>query len=353
MTQKTYTINTTETTDIIIKNSILKNLDSILKEKSYSMFLLICDDTTKKLFANKVLESLEKLDKPIELHSLTPGEDSKNINNLFRILEHLIEKGFDRKSAVVALGGGMVGDMATTASALYHRGIDCIQIPTTLLSQVDAAIGGKGAVNLRHSKNVVGVIRQPRFVVIDPILLEKLPEEKRKSGMGEIIKYAIAMDEKLFEKLTNNFNDTGWIIDRCITLKMSIVQKDPYEKTGFRQVLNFGHTLGHAIELYAHLSHGEAISIGMVFAAKVSEKLGMIDKISVDKIIALLKKYQLPINLSKKNITKKVIFEHMQKDKKALNGIPTFVLLKEIGKTKTGCLVSNNIIDEALDEILI
>ncbi|QQG40667.1 MAG: 3-dehydroquinate synthase [Candidatus Levyibacteriota bacterium] len=355
MTQKTYIIDTTETTTIIINNYILKDIDSILKENSYSMFLLLCDDTTKKLFINKVLESLKKLGKPIEIHSLTPGEDSKNTINLFRILEHMVEKGFDRKSAVIALGGGVIGDIATIAAGVFLRGIDCIQIPTTLLAQVDAAIGGKGAVNVRHYKNIIGVIKQPSFILIDPMLLTKLPEKQYKSGIGEVLKYAIAMDKKLFELLEKQTKHTSLlpIINRCVELKTNIVQKDPHEKSGKRQQLNFGHTLGHAIELYAHLSHGEAISIGMTFAIIVSEKLNMLKKEDAKKSIELLKVYKLPTTISKKSIAKDTIYTQMKKDKKAIDGMPTFVLLEGIGKTKSGCHVQRDIIEQTLDEILI
>ena len=355
--KKTYSISTKETTTIHVENNIIEKIDSILADKNYSSFLVICDQTTYKLFTKKLISSLNKLGKPIELHTIPDGEDSKSIQHLFRILEHLIEKGFDRKSAVIALGGGVVGDIATTASGIFLRGIDCIHIPTTLLSQTDAAIGGKGAVNFRQYKNVIGIIKQPTHIIIDPTILENLPERQIRNGMGEVTKYAIGLDEKLFSLLEENKKPLSallpTIIEKSMQIKMNIVAKDPYEKTGVRQLLNFGHTLGHAIELYAHIPHGEAVSIGMIFAAIVSEKLGMIDKTTVYRIIAILKKYQLPISLNKKIIAKNVILEHMKKDKKAVDGLPTFVLLTGIGKAKTGCIVPKQIIDETLDEILI
>lgn len=352
--KKTYTIQTAETTDIHTGEGVIGNLDTLLAKNNYSSFLFLSDVTTNKLFGSQILQILQKLGKPVETHVLTKGEESKNTTNLFRILEHLVERGFDRKSAVVALGGGMVGDIATTVAGLYHRGIDCIQIPTTLLAQVDAAIGGKGAVNLRNYKNVIGVIKQPRLVIIDPTLLEKLPEDQYKSGMGEVIKYAIAMDKDLFKRLINfKDKDMTWVIDCSVSLKMSIVQKDPHEKTGLRQVLNFGHTVGHAIELYAHLSHGEAISIGMTFAIKVSQRLKMLADKDAKIAIDLIDNYKLPTTIAKKLITKNVIYDHMQKDKKAVDGIPTFVLLEDIGKAKVGCTISKETIDEILKEILV
>lgn len=353
--KKTYTIQTAETTTIHVKNNVLEKIGSILVDKNYSSFFIICDQTTKKLFAQKITRVLAKLEKPIEVHTLPDGEDSKSVQQFFRILEHLIEKGFDRKSAIISLGGGVVTDIATTAAGIFLRGIDCIHIPTTLLSQVDASIGGKGAVNFRQYKNVIGVIHQPTYIIIDPTILENLPENQIRNGMGEVAKYAIAMDKKLFLNLEKQINSKMLlpVIKRCVDLKMSIIKKDPHEKTGIRQTVNFGHTLGHAIELYAHLSHGEAVSIGMVFAILVSEKLNMLKKEDKEKAINLLKLYKLPTTLSKKDITKETIYQHMKKDKKSINGVPLFVLLEEIGKVKTGCKVPKYIIDETLDEILI
>lgn len=355
--KKTYSIPTKEITTIHIKNNVIEEIDSILAEKNYTSFLVICDQTTKQLFAEKVTHSLEKLKKPIELHIVPDGEDSKSIQALFRILEHLIEKGFDRKSAIIALGGGVVSDIATIAAGVFLRGIDSIQIPTTLLSQVDASIGGKGAVNFRQYKNVIGVIKQPTHIIVDPSLLKNLPENQIRNGMGEVAKYAIGLDADLFTLLENNEKPLTTvlpnIIEKCVGIKMSIVTKDPNEKTGIRQAVNFGHTLGHAIELYAHIPHGEAVSIGMVFAIIVSRKLNMIKNEDKDKTINLLKFYKLPTTISKKSITKETIYQHMKKDKKAVSGIPTFVLLEGIGKVKTGCIVPKQIINEALNEILI
>ena len=336
---KTYHIKTEEITEILIGKSIQK-LEAILAKNKYSAFFVLCDSTTKSLFADTIKNALKRLDAPVEIYVLPDGEENKNTTTLFRILERMVEKNLDRKSAVIALGGGVIGDIATTVSGLYHRGIDCIQIPTTLLAQVDAAIGGKGAVDLGNYKNIVGLIAQPRFILIDPSLLLHLPPKQVTSGMGEVVKYAIALDKELFlllekaESLTKPFLFT--IIKRCVAKKMDIVEKDPHERLGNRQVLNFGHTLGHAIELYTNLSHGEAIAIGMTFAILVSQKLKLINHNDAKRSIDLIKKYGLPTTISKKLITKKIIYDHMQKDKKAVDGTPTFVLLHGIGEVKEG-----------------
>lgn len=355
--KQTYKITTTDETTIVIESNVIEKIATIVGGKNYSSFFIITDETANKLFVEKIKENLLLLQKPIEMHILPNGENSKSIQQLFRILEHLIEKNFDRKSAIISVGGGVIGDIATTAAGIFLRGVDCIQIPTTLLSQVDAAIGGKGAVNFRQYKNVIGVIKQPSYILIDPTILENLPDNQIRSGMGEVAKYAISLDTDLFRLLEKNKKPLTTllpaIIEKCVGIKMEIVTKDPHEKTGIRQAVNFGHTLGHAIELYAHIPHGEAVSIGMVFAAIVSNKMGMIDKTTVEKIVSLLKKYKLPINLNKKDITKNVILEHMKKDKKSIDGVPLFVLLEGIGNAKTGCIVPKNIIDETLEEILV
>lgn len=355
--KKVYSVLANETTTIHVNNNIIEKIDTILLDKKYSSFFIICDQTTKQLFAQKVTKVLAKLKKPIELHTIPDGEDSKSIQSLFRILEHLIEKNFDRKSAIIAVGGGVVTDIATTAAGIFLRGIDCVHIPTTLLGQVDAAIGGKGAVNFRQYKNVIGIIKQPTHIIIDPLLLVNLPENQTRNGMGEVTKYAISLNNNLFSLLEKNTQPLSVllpsIIEKCIQIKMTLVKKDPYEKTGIRQLLNFGHTLGHAIEISAHLPHGEAVSIGMVFAILVSEKLNMLEKEDKEKAINLLKLYNLPITLSKKDITKETIYQHMKKDKKAVDGVPLFVLLVGIGKVKTGCVVTKDIIDETLEEILV
>lgn len=355
--KQTYKITTTDETTIIIDNNVIEKIATFVGGKNYSSFFIITDETANKLFVEKIKENLLSLQKPIEMHILPNGEDSKSIQQLFRILEHLIEKNFDRKSAIISVGGGVIGDIATTTAGIFLRGVDCIQVPTTLLSQVDAAIGGKGAVNFRQYKNVIGVIKQPAYIIIDPTILENLPDNQIRSGMGEVLKYAISLDENLFTLLMENDKPLQTlfpsIVETCVKIKMELVINDPQEKTGIRQLVNFGHTLGHAIELYAHIPHGEAVSIGIVFAAIVSNKMGMIDKTTTDKIISLLKKYKLPINLNKKDITKNVILEHMKKDKKSIDGVPLFVLLEGIGKAKTGCIVPKNIIEETLEEMLI
>jgi 3-dehydroquinate synthase len=259
----------------------------------------------------------------------------------------------DRKSAVIALGGGVVGDITTLAAALYYRGIDCIQIPTTLLSQVDSSLGGKGAVDLDTHKNTIGIIKQPRMVIVDTDTITSLPQHQIKSGMGEVIKYAIAMDRELFSLLekqqsTDNLEE---VITRCITLKMDIVKKDPQDLTTQRSVVNFGHTLGQAIELQTNLTHGEAIAIGMAFVIKLSQKLHMLSATDAQKSLALLKQYDLPIQINDVSLQKTL--EQMKKDKKSHAGQIRFVLLEGIGKPKANCVVDDSILQDVLSEVLL
>lgn len=351
--KQTYQITTTQQTDIFVENNVLQNLDQILALYDHTAYFVLCDTTTEKLFLPRVLDATKKLKKPATIHVLPSGEKSKQFSSLQLILEDMYKAGLDRKSAVVTLGGGVVGDIATTVAGLYYRGIDCIQIPTTLLSQVDSSLGGKGAVDLGTHKNTIGIIRQPRAVVIDPTLIKSLPKEQVTSGMGEIVKYAIAMDKELFEKLetTSELDDEtlAFIINRCIKLKMDIVTKDPDDIHGIRATLNFGHTLGQAIELTSNHTHGEAIAIGMHFALNLSIKAGLLAEGTKERALGLIKKYNLPITIGKQNTSE--IINQMKKDKKTVNGSFRFVLLQDIGKTKTMQEVSERLAEEALKEI--
>lgn len=353
MDKNTYHITQNEDTTVWVGKSI-EQLQKILIAENYTSYFILCDQTTKKLFGEIITKQVDT-NKPVHMHMLPVGEDAKQTLELMRILEHMVEVGLDKKSVVLALGGGTVGDIATVAAGLFYRGIDCIQIPTTLLSQVDASIGGKGAVNMRKYKNMIGVITQPKHIIIDTTFLETLPKEQYKSGLGEISKYAIALNTDLFEILEKNEaldeQTLADVINRCIAIKMHFVTLDPLDKTGQRALLNFGHTIGHAVELTSKLSHGEAVAIGMVAALSLSQQRGMISQKKVDQAKALLKKYDLPLTVS--GVTKEDIFSAIKKDKKTINGTPKFVLLEDLGKAKAGCEVSQEMLEKTLEEIIV
>ncbi len=358
-----YTVRYTEQTDVIIESGLLERLPHFLAPYNHTAYFIICDSTTKKLFGNKIIEMLSVLDRPVRSSTIESGEQSKSLLVVMNILSSMHTYRLDRKSAVIALGGGVVGDIATVVSGLYYRGVDCIQIPTTLLSQVDSGLGGKGAVDMGFHKNTVGIIRQPRSVLIDPSLIFQLPPKQVISGMGEIVKYAVSLDKELFEKLEKAKNlkfppsskdqaddEWDWVIKRCIKLKMSIVEQDPEDITGIRAALNFGHTLGQAIELTMPITHGEAIGIGMAYAMKMSIKLGILDKEDNNRALKLMGKFNLPITMKRSPV--KDILYHMKKDKKTIGGRYNFVLLKGIGQAITNQQVNPEVVEESLQEIM-
>lgn len=355
MNKNTFTIQNVESSTIVIGDQILKNLSTILKDFEYTSYTIICSKTSMKLFAKDIEKALRPFEKTVSIFSVEDGEKAKEIDTLIPLLQKMSENNVDRKGAIIALGGGVVGDIATVIAGLYYRGIDCIQIPTTLLSQVDSATGGKGAINIGVHKNTIGVIRQPRVVVIDTSLIASLPQEQFTSGMGEVLKYAVAMDKKLFEKLEKmeelNKSLLMQIITRCINLKMKIVKKDQSDTKGVRAIVNFGHTLGQALELLAKIPHGYAVSIGMVFAIKVSVRMRFLENSEEERIIKLIQKYKLPTRIQ--GLSLNTVSNQMIKDKKTINNIPRFVLLSGIGKTKINQLVPKEIIISELKEVLI
>lgn len=350
---KTYTIAHKEQTTVTIGENILHELSKLLAPYNHSGFFIICDTTTERLFLPKIVELLRPLNATIVSYTLPEGEKGKSMDNLTNIFTNMLTNNLARKSAVIALGGGVVGDVTTFAAGLYLRGIDCIQIPTTLLAQVDSALGGKGAINIEGLKNMIGIIRQPRLVVADTALLISLPKEQLRSGMGEVVKYAIAFDKELFSLLNDNVLSSlnlSNIVKRSIDIKMRVVEKDPLDTTETRAKVNFGHTLGHAIELSSGLSHGKAVAVGMVFAIKLSQKLSLLLENTAEDAIALIKKYELPISV--KDVDKNKVLSLMSKDKKAVKGNVSFVLLKDIGETVVQNDVPQALIEETFSEVV-
>lgn len=349
-----YNIRYEEPSTIVVGESILEDLPSLLLPFKHTGFFVLCDEYTKKIYEERVKKPMSVL-APVHLAILKAGEGEKQIETIVRAATSMLDGKIDRKGAVIAIGGGVVGDVATLLAALYHRGIDCIQIPTTLLAQVDSSLGGKGGVNLGAVKNVLGIVRQPRLVVVDTRLLSSLPKEQIRSGMGEVVKYAIALDKTLFEILekakllsTSVFSE---IISRSINLKMAIVLKDPHETSGKRMDLNFGHTLGHAVELLKGMAHGEAVAVGMAFAIRLSALVGDLPKQDAHRALQLIKKYELPSSVS--GMKEKEVIDLMQRDKKTIGGKLHFVLLKGIGQAYVKNNVSESLVKKVLKEILV
>jgi 3-dehydroquinate synthase len=316
----------------------------------------------KALVTTPIIDELygEKVGASIGDHELIlvpDGEKAKQWNMVEELLGKLMEAGFDRNSTIIALGGGSVGDLVGFVAAIYMRGINVVQIPTTLLAMVDSSIGGKTGVNHPLGKNMVGSFHQPSKVIIDPVFIETLPEREIRSGLAEIIKYGIISDLKLFELLDSkslselSTEDMIEIIARCGTIKVGYVERDEEDRKGIRAALNYGHTLGHAVEtLSKHsVNHGEGVAIGMIAAAMISERNGLITDSTCLRIFNIIENYGLPTRLPPLEHIE--IIEVMHRDKKAEQGHIRFVLPTGIGRTPVLSYVGDETIKQVLEEL--
>ena len=322
---------------IFIENGIIKKSgEHISQIFSGQKIMIVSDDNVFPLYGQQVMDSL----KDYECHSLVlpHGEPTKNFQSLPKIYTAMLDAKLTRSDLVIALGGGVIGDLAGFAAASYLRGIKLVQIPTSLLAQVDSSVGGKVAVDLPQGKNLVGAFYQPKMVLIDPDVLNTLPEHFIKDGMGEVIKYGCIKDGSLFDRLCahSSFEDLKpelpEIIARCVDIKRIVVEADQFD-TSERMLLNFGHTLAHTIEQYYNYereSHGEAVGIGMYQITLMAEEKGLTGSGCADQIKKALDIYGLPSScgLPVTDLTKAITL-----DKKNLNGKLNVVLLKELGSS--------------------
>ncbi len=287
--------------------------------------------------------SLQRADLEVVDVVIPDGEEHKNLETADVIYEKLIENRLDRSSAIVALGGGVVGDIAGFVAATFLRGIDLVQVPTSIVAQVDASIGGKVAVDHKLGKNLIGAFHQPRFVLVDTDLLRSLPQEEIRSGIAEVIKHGLIADEGLFSFLEDNLEDIlelkvsadqmDDLIARNCRIKAHIVSGDEKEEGDLRATLNYGHTVGHAIEAAGHYSvyrHGEAVILGMVAAGSIAERLGLFKRDDLERQNSLLSRVGVPKGIE--NISTSDILDRMKSDKKVKEGVIRFVLPQRIGK---------------------
>ncbi|MCX7724033.1 MAG: 3-dehydroquinate synthase [Thermodesulfovibrio sp.] len=304
---------------------------------------IISNPTVSELYADRVLKSFKKEGFEPFLILIPDGENYKDFFWAYHILTKLLEAGFDRKSCLVALGGGVIGDITGFAASLYMRGIPYIQIPTTLLSQVDSSVGGKTGVNHSLGKNMIGTFWQPSLVWIDVDTLDSLPEREFLSGMAEVIKYGIIWNSEFFEFLGKNKekilkHDKDLlikIIKHSCEIKSEIVSKDERESS-LRAILNYGHSIGHAIETltnYSFYLHGEAISIGMVYEAKIANMFGFLSKEDFERIKKVIKAYGLPVEMPS-IIEPSTVIKTIMLDKKNIHGKIRMVIPENIGKMK-------------------
>jgi len=316
--------------------------------------LLVTNTTVGPLYADKLASALAPR-RCIEVE-LPDGEVHKTLANVSRMLDVLIANRFARDACVVALGGGVVGDMAGFAAACYQRGIAFVQVPTTLLAQVDSSVGGKTGVNHPGGKNLIGAFHQPAAVFADTDALNTLPDRELRAGLAEVIKYGLIVDRKFFDWLENHVAELlardpqalAYAIRRSCEIKAEIVGRDEREQ-GDRALLNLGHTFGHAIESatnYTTWLHGEAVGAGMLLAADMSQRLGWVTAGDVERVEAILRRFGLPVDVSA--LTAATLAEKMKIDKKVAAGRIRLVLLKAIGKS----VVTGDYADAALRETL-
>lgn len=326
--------------DIIIEKGIFSNLNKLIKENlNPQKVFVITDKNVWKIYGSIIDKAIEDIGIEYFIEIIKPGEESKCISTVEAIINQLAKKNIGKGDLIIAIGGGVVGDLSGFISSVYMRGIDFINVPTTLLSQVDSSIGGKTGVNLDFGKNLVGTFYQPKMVVIDTDFLESLSGRVYRDGMAEVIKYALIRDRKLFEILFKNDinsikNEMESVIAMCCSIKRDVVQNDEFDK-GERMILNFGHTLGHAIESYYSYNkytHGEAVAIGMSRIVHILYKNNMIGYKIYENVISLIKKYGLPIY--DENIENLDLLRHIYNDKKNMGEYLNVIVIEDIGNAK-------------------
>ncbi len=326
------------------------NIEALNKLEFDRKVVIVTNTTVSKLHLEYLMQRLSAND--ISVVTLQDGEEFKNMQSIDTILEHCFEKRLDRKSLLIAFGGGVIGDMTGFAASIYQRGIDFMQIPTTLLSQVDASVGGKTGINNKYGKNLVGAFHQPIEVNIDPYFLKTLPKREFAAGVAEIVKMAVTFDKEFFEWLENNdLNDDENIvkaIGKSVQTKARVVSLDEKEQ-GIRAALNYGHTFGHVIENetnYKTYLHGEAVGIGMVMANTLAVEENLISQEEANKVVELLKKYDIPTTYEIKDAED--FYEHFFLDKKSHNNKIKFILPKGIGD----CVITDDTSKEQVIKVL-
>jgi len=314
----------------------------LIKYGLTSQAIILTHPPLNRFYGVDLIKVLKKTVSKVILLELPEGEKTKSWDRAGWVFHKLLRNKIDKGGVVIILGGGVLGDLGGFVAATYRRGVPFINIPTTLLAQIDSSVGGKVGIDHPLGKNMIGAFYHPRFIINSPLFLKTLATREIRSGLAEIIKYAIIADERLFTFLENNIEGLLRLrpqvlekaIARCCEIKAAIVAADEKEKSGLRTILNFGHTLGHALETVSHykgITHGEGIAVGMTFAVKLSEKLGLCRGEVVSRVCQLLQRAGLPLQVSVQKYPFMKVFEAMQMDKKTYNGQFRLVLTRNIG----------------------
>ncbi len=343
-----------------IENGLLRRTGEVVREimPHRSHFFVITVPPVRKAWGEPLTAALKAADLAFEVLEMPDGERYKTLAAVEELSVRLVNRKADRNSVVVAFGGGVVGDVAGLLASVYMRGVDCVQIPTTLLAQVDAAIGGKNGVNLREGKNLIGTFHQPRAVLIDPGALATLPEREYRSGLYEALKYGVIRRPEIFEFMERERDKVlqrdpatlEWLIAECVRVKAEVGAADERE-SDLRRILNFGHSIGHALETetgYKHFLHGEAIGWGMVAAAMIAAAMQKTDSDTARRIISAVLAYA---TLPKVEPRGKKIAHRLQADKKMLDGRLQFILPRSIGAVEVVPDVPERAIVQAVEEL--
>lgn len=344
--------------DILVEDGLLDRAgELILAAGLTGKAAVITDSNVSSHYKDQLQANLEAAGIEASFHTVKAGEASKSMSEAASLCGELNRSEHDRGSFVIALGGGVVGDLAGFVASIYYRGVPFVQIPTTIVSQVDSSAGGKTGVNASEGKNLIGAFHQPRLVIVDPLTLDTLPGREYREGYAEVIKHAAIRDSAMVDDLAaldpNEQHPTADLLARNLSIKARIVEEDELETSGTRALLNFGHTIGHGIEAslpYGMMLHGEAISLGIRAALYLSEKINGFPKKESQKIIQLLENFQLPLILPK-DITTDIIMRKLSRDKKFTGGNIKFVLLTELGKAAVSDQVTFDDMREAIEHL--
>ena len=338
---------------IHVKSGLLKQTASILSDQNHGQkWVIISQYNLMELFGFDLMTELNESGFNCDYITLPVGEASKSLNEFSRVISQMVEFGCDRKTTILALGGGVVGDVSGFVASSFMRGIDYYQIPTTLLAMVDSAIGGKTGINIAEGKNLVGAIYQPKGVLIDPVILESLSKEEVMAGLGEVIKYGAIWDKAFLIDISTWLEDIDSFpfedaIRKSCKIKAEVVSKDEREGD-LRRILNFGHTIGHALEShlgYGKIRHGEAVALGMKCAGFISQKLNLLSKEELSTLNQTINRLPLP---QLPHINGNHLMPFIKTDKKSEKGVLNFVLLDGLGNAISSTDVTEELIQESL-----
>lgn len=329
-----HTINTSTPVDIFLMKGILDDAGEIIRAYNKGQrAVIVTDENVAPLYAKRLLDGVRNAGFECNIIGIESGESNKNINIVINLYKEFNEKSITRSDIIISLGGGVVGDITGFAASTYMRGIPYIQVPTTLLAQIDSSIGGKTGVDLPYGKNLAGTFYQPKAIIIDTDTIKTLPKEYYNDGIAEVIKYGFISDHTIIDTLSFDYDEIGFIemIKKCVNIKSKIVEQDEKENN-IRMILNFGHTYGHAIEKamnYQGIRHGEAVGIGMIKAMEIGIHKNITSIETKEKLLSLLDKFNLPKNT---NISNKALCDAICSDKKREADKINFILINEIGK---------------------